>query len=652
MKLNLASLLPLLFACAACHPAAKPNPTPLQPRVSSTLALTADDAWLWVVNPDADSVSLIDAHARALTAEVPLAAQPPAVDATTGRYDPQVRPRALALLPGDRTLYVAGQRSGAIYAIDTTARQVTATIFVGAEPTAVVAAPDGHALYAVSHQSALVSRIDPSTNQVTATLSVGEHPWGASVSADGKWLYVTHLLRGAGVTVIDTSNFTVRNVVALADEPQADDKRIPQGTPRGVYAAVPRPGTGEVWLPHLLLAVLTPEPDLDFQSTVFPTISRLQPDGMAEEKRLLFDPLDPPGVDGAFTDVVSGPHAVAFTPDGNLALVAMAQSEDVMVFDGASGHELSLVRPVPGALLEGIAIDHAGHRAYVDGRNSHNVVVLDLDPSDPITPAVVDGAPIDRLTTDPMPPNFRLGQRLFYTANSAAFPITRNFWVACSSCHLEGGTDAVTWRFFVGPRDTPSNAGGPIHTGFLLRQALRSSIADYDTTIDVEQGGSYHRLSMSQAPELQALSDFVNYGIPFPQNPNLAPDGKLTDAQARGQTLFTQRCATCHAGDYFTDSGAGNPTLDPNGPILLHDIGTCVQNGPFDDQPAPDEMGPGLMRTACDFDTPTLRGIFASAPYFHDGSAPTLRAVVDRLPFATDLSDAQKDDLVQYLLTL
>src|SRR5439155_22514735 len=134
--------------------------------------------------------------------------------------------------------------------------------------------------------------------------------------------------------------------------------------------------------------------------------------------------------------------------------------EDVMVFDGETGKEAGLVRPLPSTFLEGIAVDHAGRRAYVDGRGSHDVTVLAIDPdaraADPVT---VDGAPIERLGRDPMPPALRLGQRLSYTANSAAYPITKNFWMACSSCHLEGGTDAVTWRFSPGPRDTPTNAG-------------------------------------------------------------------------------------------------------------------------------------------------------------------------------------------------
>ena len=621
------------------------------PAVSSTIALTSDDTALWVVNPDADSVSVLDPASRQLLAEVPLG-PPPGVDPATGRYEPSVAPRALAILPGDRKVYVAGQAANRVLVIDTATRAVVGSIPVAVDPTAVVAANDGSAVYVVSHESALVTKIDPRRDAVVGTLAVGEHPWGASLSADGRWLYVSQFLLHPGVTVIDTARFAVRNTVELAEEPPdpVNGKLVANGVPRGVYQAVPRPGAGDVWMPHLLLAIKTPEPDLDFESTVFPTVSTLAPDGTREGKRLLFQPLGVPGAAGAFNDVISGPRAIAFTPDGKLALLADSGSDDVMVFDGDTGNERMLVRPLPLAMPDGIVVDHAGRYAYVDGRNSHDVAVLKLAPDDPIEPVTVDGDAIERLGADPMPDELRLGQRLFYSANSSAFPITQNFWVSCASCHLEGQTDAVTWRFFVGPRDTPSNAGGPINTGFLLRQALRNSIVDYDTTINVEQGGFFHRGDPNEAPLFDALSKFVNYAIPFPQNPNRAADGTLTPAQQRGQTIFAVRCASCHPGDYFTDSGAGNPTLDLAGPILLHDVGTCVTSG-FPDQPAPDEVI-GKMHSACDFDTPSLRGVFATAPYFHDGSAATLLDVVNRLPAGADLSDQDKADLVEYVKTL
>jgi cytochrome c peroxidase len=57
-------------------------------------------------------------------------------------------------------------------------------------------------------------------------------------------------------------------------------------------------------------------------------------------------------------------------------------------------------------------------------------------------------------------------------------------------------------------------------------------------------------------------------------------------------------------------------------------------------------------------DTPSLIGLAASAPYFHDGSAATLRAVlmgngtVHNMGRPDKLSPTQIDDLIAYLETL
>jgi cytochrome c peroxidase len=52
--------------------------------------------------------------------------------------------------------------------------------------------------------------------------------------------------------------------------------------------------------------------------------------------------------------------------------------------------------------------------------------------------------------------------------------------------------------------------------------------------------------------------------------------------------------------------------------------------------------------------TSPLRGVWQHAPYFHDGSSPTLADVVQRYDdnFHLNLSAEQKADLVQYLLSL
>jgi cytochrome c peroxidase len=125
-------------------------------------------------------------------------------------------------------------------------------------------------------------------------------------------------------------------------------------------------------------------------------------------------------------------------------------------------------------------------------------------------------------------------------------------------------------------------------------------------------------------------------------------------------------CAGCHSGEARTDSGAGNPSLNLSGPpvskptsggVLLHDVGTC-NSGPFPDV-AHDDIG-GNPRAACAFDTPALRGVWDTAPYFHDGSAGTLDDVVPVMLKAVAstgvgtpvLSEDDERELIEYLRSL
>jgi hypothetical protein len=261
---------------------------------------------------------------------------------------------------------------------------------------------------------------------------------------------------------------------------------------------------------------------------------------------------------------------------------------------------------------------------------------------------VVDGT-IPGLMADPMPPDLRLGQHLFYSANSDEYPITKNHWVACASCHLEGRSDAVTWLFAQGPRDTPSNAGGMIGTGFLFRTADRTAVEDYWRTINVEQGGAFD--PEADADLLAALATYVNHAIPLPVPPTTDPT-----LVATGRAIFERGdigCAGCHGGPRFTDSGDGNATLDLAGPVVLHDVGTCA-TAPYADVAHTDIAG--HPRAACMFDTPSLSGLASSPPYLHDGRAATIRDVLEltrgTMGNIAPLSSADEDALVEYLRSL
>lgn len=149
-------------------------------------------------------------------------------------------------------------------------------------------------------------------------------------------------------------------------------------------------------------------------------------------------------------------------------------------------------------------------------------------------------------------------------------------------------------------------------------------------------------LAINQTPDLVTpkLAALLDYQLSL--RPPAPPAGSV-DRQAaiRGRALFRGQagCATCHKGRTFTDVLSGP---DPGVPFL-HD-------------PAETGMDPAYASRSATgrYRTTPLRGLQQHAPYFHDGSARDLLAVVehyDRL-FGLNLTAAQKADVVEYLKSL
>jgi YVTN family beta-propeller protein len=663
--------LALFPACGGTGASGAPHVRQLH---SGSLAASPDGTKLYVAHADADRVTVVDASKRTIDHEILLAAADPAVDPTTHRYDPAVGPRALAIDSKGAALYVTGQRSGAVYAIDTQRAAIRAQSVVCSEPVGVLLSPDDTKVFVACAQDDEVVELDAATLGVVARVTTPRKPWALAWGSDGKTLYATHLL-GPGVSVIATAPLALQTTWALPDGPPApspgkpddgDDPTEPHGQTRGIYDAVVRPGSSEVWVAHIMLGTDTPQPALVFNNTVFPALSIFDETG-ASLARLSVQAN--PGDGQAFGDVVSGPHAITFSDDGRFAFVVDADSEDVLIVDAATRVETEIVRPLPGHLPE--AAVFVNGELYVQERNTEDVAAFRVERSGEAGGAIAvtpDGRAFATLAADPMPANLRLGQKLFYSANSDDVPTTQDHWVACASCHLEGRSDAVTWKFAQGPRDTPTNAGGTLDTGFLFRTADRTRVQDYWKTIDVEQGGHFSQTEPAQKPLLDAVAAYVNYAIPTPIPPSADEShtlrgDMLASLRSQGEAVFESLgCVDCHSGPARTDSGSGNANLDLSAPVvfsaapqsvLLHDVGTCVTTGPWPDV-AHDDID-GDPRPACAFDTPALRGLWDSAPYMHDGSAATLEAAVSIMLGASGAPPASlpsADDvkaLVEYL---
>lgn len=128
-------------------------------------------------------------------------------------------------------------------------------------------------------------------------------------------------------------------------------------------------------------------------------------------------------------------------------------------------------------------------------------------------------------------------------------------------------------------------------------------------------------------PGLPALRDYqLELAAPPP------PAGSFgADAAARGEVVFAAACASCHAGDHYTDSPA------------LHD-------------PKETGMDPAYAARSATgkYRTTPLRALWQHPPYFHDGSAATLADVVAHYVevLSLELDNAERADLVEFLKSL
>jgi cytochrome c peroxidase len=163
---------------------------------------------------------------------------------------------------------------------------------------------------------------------------------------------------------------------------------------------------------------------------------------------------------------------------------------------------------------------------------------------------------------------------------------------------------------------------------------------------------AFHETQIDRRQIQQALATYERSILPTPAPFDrwVAGDSRAINRSAqRGFELFNKKanCAACHSGWAFTDSS-------------FHDIGSA-QN----EDVGRGKLFPNSTTLRYAFKTPTLRDVARRGPYMHDGSVPTLSAVIDlynnggidRPSRATEiyplgLSRVEKADLIAFLETL
>jgi DNA-binding beta-propeller fold protein YncE len=570
---------------------------------NSLMDISADGELLACSNRDSGTVTIVDLSRHEVLREVAVGNKPEGVTFLGPTHS-----LAVAVYGEDKVVLLDG---------DSGKRQAQVKVFD--EPYGVVSSSDGKRLFVTLDFPGQLLEIDVASAEVVRVLTVGPFLRGLALFPDEKRLLVTEFYT-AHVHAIDITGW----------------KKVDQW-----YGAVSdnlcrqitiHPNRPKAYFPHIRSKVT----GMHGLGSIFPyvTIVDTQKNQGNRRKRI---PMD------SFLNnlVTASPWEVALSADGKQFYAIFSSTNDMFVCEVIDDDYREIgyrARLQLGNNPRAVKVAPDGSRFYVYNALDFNVVAYDTTTLKPVARIQV--------TENPLSEEVHEGKILFY---SALQPMVGRRWISCSSCHPDGQPDGRTWHNPEGLRNTQSLAGlswtHPVHWS-----ADRDEVQDFEHTIrgPLMQGrglivggvnSSLGDLNSGLSTHLDSLAAYTNS-----HKFSLSPYSKqgLSDAAGRGRDLFFSEktaCASCHGGPLYSDSAPRDADQ-----IIRHDVGTG------DDDPG-EKMGPA-------YDTPTLLGVYRTAPYLHHGTAATLMDVLtttnkqDRHGKTSHLKAGQLEDLVEFLKAL
>lgn len=570
---------------------------------NSLMDISADGKLLACSNRDSGTVTIVDLSQQEVLREI-----------SVGK-----KPEGVTFLGATHSLAIAVYDEDKVVLLDGDSGKPQAEIDVFDEPYGVVSSGDGTRIYVTLDFPGQLLEIDTARAEVNRVLTVGPFLRGAALSPDEKRLLVTEFYT-ARIHAIDIAGW------------KKMDQWDGASTDNLCRQIVIHPNRPKAYLPHIRSKV-TGRHGL---GSIFPYVAIVDT-AAGEGKRRKRIPMD------SFLNnlVTASPWEVAISADGKQFYAVFSSTNDMFVCEVIDDDYRELgyrARLQLGNNPRAVKVSPDGSRFYVYNALDFNVVAYDATTLRPLGSIQV--------TENPLSSNVHQGKILFY---SALQPMVGRRWISCSSCHPDGQPDGRTWHNPEGLRNTQSLAGlswtHPVHWS-----ADRDEVQDFEHTIrgplmqgrGLISGGvnaSLGDLNSGLSTDLDALAAYTNS-----HKFSLSPYSKqgLSAAARRGRELFFSEkigCARCHGGPLYSDSVPRDADE-----IIRHDVGTGG------DDPG-EKMGPA-------YDTPTLLGVYRTAPYLHHGTAGTLMDVLtttnrgDRHGKTSHLKAGQREDLVEFLKAL
>ncbi len=545
----------------------------------------------------------------------------------------------LALGKDNRTLVAANTFNNSISVIALPSARLVVEIPVGNDPRSVALTADGLRAVTANRADGTLSVVELATQAVTTIPVGGVYPYGLVVD-DADIAYVS--LQGSNaIAVVDLKVPAVLETIAVPDSPAGlallgdflyvthfwsgnvsmiylPESRVAQtittGLDTSISSAIELDVTrGLAYLPQTRSNAQNMA--LTYDTTVFPVINRIDLRNLdvQRESRLALDTADQP---------VNMPFAVALDRFRQWIYVANAGSNDISVVDVNTGVRRGHI--AVGSSPRGLLLNRDNSILYVNNALEGSLSIIETR-----NLTVVDKLFISdfNLSVDTI-----VAAQLFYGAVDRRMAFGN--WISCANCHFDGMSDGLVWQGIAdGPRNTPV-LYNLLETSPYNWSATWDELADADIKIRQLQGGMGLITSQPLSAPLGSphaglsldLDSLTAYIATF-TGPTVIPAASPAILSRGAEVFNEQECGTCHSGTAGTD-------------FLTHDVGTGLSTA---------------EKAGTAFDTPSLRWLAGSAPYFHDGSAASLHDVfmlsgAHQLIRTVPLEDI--DALVAYLLSL
>jgi YVTN family beta-propeller protein len=580
---------------------------------SGAIAITGDDKYVIQVNPENDTVTTFRVSSNEKVAEIPVGKEPFSV----------------VIAPDDKTAFVANREDGTVMKISDingSSPSVVATVNVGSEPTGIAMAPCGGRVFITEFAESRVSVWSTDDLKFLYSKPV-QNPRALAITNDGdtdcndEQVVVTEFYgRNTGEEAKDDSRTGVVRILRIGDLGDTATVLFPPVAP-GAFGTTTLTGPNQLSSVNIVGSKFyvtatgaSPDGVPKFNENVFPLVligdvagNKLGTISLADAiktqvtvtpKNFIADMLDVAFVGNIGYFLGRGADAIQraqFTSDTSVTLGSSAAGvQQIDLLGQKCQNPIGVVSPHDVSVST---------KMFVNCWVSRNTAVVDLDQQKAITALAATNAPAGLEAT------VNKGRRFYFTGRGRW---SNEAWSSCASCHPDGLSDNITWRFPSGPRQatsmdsTFSHGSGAQKERILNWSAIFDELHDFERNTRGVSGGKgavttgapclgdlsgETAIGLNPADTTDPAGLKVNLGKPVKeiqdQTPSCVKDWDDIDefvktirppkakrfadsaSVSRGRTVFTDgKCQNCHGGvgwtvsrRFYTPAAATNATL-------------------------------------------------------------------------------------------